>query len=243
MEIHEILFIFIAFFSELIGTASGVSSSTLFVPLGFMLEGVQITLALTACLHVLGNLTRLFLFWKHIDWFLTLRFGIPALLLAGIGAYFSDLLPKEIFAVVLGVFLIGISILFYRKKESVKIKDKWLSYFGGGLSGFLTGLLGSGGAIRSLALAAFNLNPMTFTATSTLIDFGGDVVRLQIYLSKGYLNSDYYFYIPLFAVVAVLANWIAKKWLQKLNKEKFKKIVLAFVFISGVFSIVSSFIN
>ncbi len=53
------------FFSELIGTLSGVSSSTLFIPLGNLFESFQITLALTAMLHVLGNSVRTVMYLKN----------------------------------------------------------------------------------------------------------------------------------------------------------------------------------
>ena len=85
-EHHEIYFIVLAFFSELIGTLSGVSSSTLFVPLGNLFESFQITLALTATLHVLGNSVRTVMYWKNINWPLTLKFGLPSVLFTGIGA-------------------------------------------------------------------------------------------------------------------------------------------------------------
>lgn len=234
---HEFFFILLAFGSELIGTLSGVSSSSLFVPLGVFFESVQTTLFLTACLHVIGNSTRLFLYWKDINWRLTLKFGLPSILLAGIGAQYSDYIPKNYFSVVLGVFLIATSALFLKIDEEKFVANKWTSFIGGGLSGLLTGALGSGGAIRSLALSTFRLSPFVFTATSTVIDLGGDILRLNIYFAKGYADKDQYFYIPILMIVAFAANWLAKKWLAKIEKEKFRKIVLSFVFVTGVVSI------
>jgi len=235
-EHHEVWLVLLAFFSELLGTLGGVSSSTLFVPLAKILESVPVTLALTATLHVLGNSVRTVLYWKSINWPLVLKFGGVSILFTGIGALFSDSFSDRIFSILLGLFLMSLSIYFLFFK-SVKIYEaKWVPYFGGALSGLLTGMLGSGGAVRSLALAVFQLNPLTFVATSTLIDFGGDILRLGIYLNKGYLNSEHYFYVPLLMVVALLANWIAKAGLKRISKEKFNKMVLIFVFIMGLIS-------
>ncbi len=237
---HEVFFLVLAFFSELIGTLSGVSSSTLFVPLGQLFESIQVTLALTATLHILGNSMRTIMYWKNINWLLTLKFGIPSILFTGLGAQYSDYLSQQTFAIILGLFLICISTYFLFFNSKLILKGRWLPYIGGGLSGLLTGLIGSGGAVRSLALTAFNLNPMTFIATSTLIDFGGDIFRLTIYLEKGYLTQEHYFYIPLLMIVAFSANILAKRWVQHIPKESFKKIVLSFVFIMGVVSIITS---
>ncbi|WP_409479883.1 sulfite exporter TauE/SafE family protein [Pseudobdellovibrio sp. HCB154] len=240
---HELFFLILAFFSEFAGTLSGVSSSSLFVPVAVFFESVQLTLVLTACLHVIGNTTRTFMYWKHIDWKLTLQFGIPSIIMTGLGAQISGYLPKNLFSIILGFFLISISVVFWMMKDSTLNASRSVSYFGGGLSGFLTGAVGSGGAIRSLALSAFNLTPLTFTATSTLIDFGGDLLRLQIYLQKGYLDKAHYFYVPLLMIVAFLANWLAKKWLQRINQQVFRRIVLAFVFGAGMISISTGLIS
>ncbi len=241
-QYHEFCFIALAFFSEVIGTLSGVSSSTIFVPLAQLLEPVQVTLALTASLHVLGNSVRAVLYRKNINWPLTLKFGIISILFTGLGAQYSNFFSQSIYSMALGFFLISISSYFLFFKNQHVFKGKWLPYIGGAISGLLTGLLGSGGAVRSLALSTFNLNPLTFTATSTLIDFGGDILRLVIYLKKGYLNPEHYFYIPFLALVALLANWLAKLWIKRVKQESFQKIVLIGVFCMGLVSLITGFL-
>lgn len=243
MHLHEVYFTTLAFFSELIGTLSGVSSSTLFVPLGVLFESIQLTLFLTACLHVIGNSTRIFLYRKDINWSLTFKFGLPSIILAGIGAQYSDVLPKEYFSIVLGVFLVIVSILFWKIDRGQFFTSKWNALVAGGFSGLLTGALGSGGAVRSLALSTFRLSPYAFTATSTVIDLGGDILRLKIYYSKGYYEEGHFFYIPVLMVLAFVANWLAKKWLAKINEEKFRKIVLSFVCITGIISVLIAIIE
>ncbi len=227
----------------MIGTLSGVSSSTVFVPLAQLLESVQVTLALTASLHVLGNSVRAILYRKSINWSLTLKFGVVSILFTGIGAQYSDFLPQSIYSLALGLFLITISAYFLFFNNKFIFQGKWLPYIGGGLSGLLTGLLGSGGAIRSLALTTFNLNPMVFIATSTLIDFGGDIVRLWIYLKKDYLSPEHYFYIPFLAIVAVLANLLAKSWVKHIKQEIFQKIVLIGVLCMGLISLITGLMS
>ncbi|MBC7457274.1 MAG: sulfite exporter TauE/SafE family protein [Bdellovibrionaceae bacterium] len=92
---HETYFLILAFFSELIGTLGGVSSSTLFIPLGKLFESIQVTLALTALLHVMGNSVRTIMYWKNINWPLTLKFGIPSIIMTGLGAQYSDFFPLK----------------------------------------------------------------------------------------------------------------------------------------------------
>lgn len=240
IQLHEFLFVILAFVAEFIGAISGVSSSALFVSLARLFESMQITLVLTATLHVLGNSVRAVIYRKNINWNLTIRFGVPAIVFSGIGAQYSDFFSEWMYSFFLGLFLTGLSafLLFFNKNEIFSVR--WLPYVGGALSGLLTGLLGSGGAVRSLALTVFNLNPLTYIATSTLIDFGGDIVRLYVYLKKGYFNSEHYFYIPILMVIVMIANWLGKKVLTKIPEERFRKIVLYFVMVLGIFSLVTA---
>lgn len=243
MDHHEIYFVLLGFFSELIGTLSGVSSSTIFVPLGRLFESAQITLVLTAVLHVLGNTVRTFLYWRHIDWKLVISFGGPAVLMTGVGAYFSNMVPGNYNSYLLGIFLITFSLVMLKFPHTQLFAGKYLPFIGGALSGFLTGMIGSGGAVRSLALAVFQLNPLTFVSTSTLIDFGGDIVRLFVYLKKGYFNREHWFYIPILMTVALVANLLAQKWMVRIPRQSFQKIVLVFVCIMGFVSLLSPWLQ
>lgn len=240
---HELLFLVLAFAAELLGAASGVSSSTLFVPLARILESVQVTLALTAFLHVFGNAVRLVLFFREINWRLAIKFGAPALVLTGIGAQFSDRFSGATSSILLGLFLIIISILFLFSDTNKFFNGRWLPYVGGSVSGFLTGFLGSGGSLRALALAKFGLNPFAFLATSTLIDFGGDLLRLVVYIKKDFLNNEHLFYIPFLLVIAVVANILARTWLERIQTKLFNQIVLVLVFVMGCASVVIGFLS
>jgi hypothetical protein len=48
------------------------------------------------------------------------------------------------------------------------------------LSGFSAGLLGAGGAIRGLTMAAFNLEKSKFVTTSAMINFMIDSIRTVV---------------------------------------------------------------
>lgn len=53
---------------------------------------------------------------------------------------------------------------------------------GGGLSGLLAGLIGLGGAIKSMFLTTFNLPKEVYVGTFALIAFVIDLVRIPTYL-------------------------------------------------------------
>ncbi|MCP6335986.1 hypothetical protein NL449_28610, partial [Klebsiella pneumoniae] len=78
----------------------------------------------------------------------------------------------------------------------------------GALSGGMAGLVGTGGAVRGLALAAFALPKEVFVATSAAIDLGIDLARAGAYFANGYVHVHDLVYLPMLAVVAIAGSWL-----------------------------------
>ena len=71
-------------------------------------------------------------------------------------------------------------------KPDFKIKaNRLTAATGGALSGFMAGIFGMGGAVRSLFLSAFNLQKEVYIVTGAAIAIVIDITRLGTYLSKG----------------------------------------------------------
>ena len=174
MKDISVVFLLLALIAEIIGTIGGFGSSVFFVPIGNFYFDFYSVLGLTAVFHLSSNLSNIFLFKKGVDKKLVLRLGIPSVLFVIIGGYLSKLLQVHFLEIILGIFLVGFSLLFLIKSEIVFKPSARNAIVGGSLSGFSAGLLGTGGAIRGLTMAAFNLEKSAFIATSALIDFAID---------------------------------------------------------------------
>jgi uncharacterized protein len=229
-----ILFFLIAFFSEVVGTVAGFGSSVFFVPLAGMLVGFHEVLALTSILHVFSNAAKLVFFRRHVQWRLLLLLGIPSICFVILGAYLSTRLEFKFTELILGAFLIAFSLFFFLKPAVRLSPNAFNAISGGGIAGFLAGLIGTGGAIRGLVLAAFDLEKGVFVATSAAVDSGVDFSRMIIYLRSNYLTPDFYWYIPGLLLVAFAGSFIGKLVLNRIEQKSFRKIVLALVFLIGV---------
>ncbi|NTU58267.1 MAG: sulfite exporter TauE/SafE family protein [Chlorobiaceae bacterium] len=230
----HILFFLTAFLSEIAGTIGGFGSSVFFVPLAGLFFNIHTVLALTSILHVFSNTSKLIIFRKNIDLQLFLLIGIPSMVFVIFGAYLSTKIDTKYVELAMSVFLIAFSVLLYIFPDMSLTPDKPNAIAGGGLAGFLAGLIGTGGAIRGLTLTAFNLEKGMFVATSAAIDFGVDVSRLGIYLNHSFLERDYYWYIPVLILVAISGSYIGKLLLKNISQKYFRKIVLIFIFLIGV---------
>ncbi|EAQ50905.1 MULTISPECIES: sulfite exporter TauE/SafE family protein [Leeuwenhoekiella] len=243
MKDISVVFLLLALIAEIIGTIGGFGSSVFFVPIGNFYFDFYSVLGLTAVFHLSSNLSKIFLFKKGVDKKLVLRLGIPSVLFVIIGGYLSKLLQVHFLEIILGIFLVGFSLLFLIKSEIVFKPSARNAIVGGSLSGFSAGLLGTGGAIRGLTMAAFNLEKSAFIATSALIDFAIDFSRTIVYYNNGYIHKEELKYVPFLFVIGLLGTWIGKKILVYIPQKNFRKLSLSFILLIGIVTIVQLFIT
>ncbi len=250
MSLNDVLFIFLAFISEIIGTLSGFGSSTFFVPLAQMLQSFHLVLVLTSALHVFANFSRILNFKEGLSWALFLKWALPSIILTAVGAQLNQYVDTHLYKQSLGIGLIIIAVILYVFNSRKKIVDESLEKKSGNtfsldrapwwaqpliaLSGFLTGFLGTGGALRGVALASMNLPAQLFIGLSSGIDIGGDILRLGIYLKNGYMDWKHWYYFPLLAIAAFAGIRVAKSILSRMNQTQFYKVVSFFVLVSGI---------
>lgn len=237
-----LLFILLALIAEILGTVGGFGSSMLFVPIAGYFLDFQSVLGITALFHVSSNISKIALFRKGFDKKLVLYLGIPAVVFVLIGAYVSTLFNPQYLELALAVFLILMSAFLLIKKTFKLQANNRNAISGGILSGFIAGLLGTGGAIRGLTLAAFSLKMEVFIATSAIIDLGVDLSRSGVYIFNGYVHKHDLYLIPILLIVGVLGTYLGKLILLKLPEAMFRTIVLVLIILTAVSVIVKFFI-
>lgn len=191
-------------------------------------------MALTGILHVFSNTTKIILFRKSINWKLVLWLGVSSVVLAIIGALLTNWVSLVYAKLVLGIFLVTLSMVLFLKPQTKIAPTLFNSISGGALAGFLAGLIGTGGAIRGVVLTAFSLEKNLFVGTSAAIDFGVDLSRMLIYLDSGFLDKSYFWSIPSLFVGAVLGSYLGKRILNKISQEAFRKIILGLILAIGL---------
>lgn len=235
MPIDEILlFTLLALVAEIIGTISGFGSSVFFVPVAAYFFDFHSVLGITAIFHVFSNLSKIYFFKRGVNWNIVLYLGIPAIIFVSIGAYLSKFFDSTLLELILAVFLIGFSILFLIAQNVIIKPTHTNSIIGGSISGFVAGLLGTGGTIRGMTLAAFNLNKDVFIATSAFIDFGVDLSRGIVYFSNGYMHWHDMKFVLILIAVSIVGTYIGKKVLDRVSETTFKRIVLFVILGIGI---------
>jgi uncharacterized membrane protein YfcA len=237
MRGHEVALLAAAFASELLGTIGGFGSSTFFVPLANLFESVPLVLAITAVLHVFGNTAKLILFRRSIDRRLLLSFGVPAAVTTAIGAALTDKIATGALELTLGLLLVTLSTVFLAVPGLRMPTSERAVLSASAMSGFFTGFVGTGGAIRGMTLAAFHIEKNVFVATSAAIDLPGDLLRGAIYLQKGYLDRAHLFYVPLLLLVAYGGTKLGRRLLHRFSERTFRTLVLSLILAMGLLTV------
>ncbi|HAI76499.1 MAG TPA: hypothetical protein DCM08_09645 [Microscillaceae bacterium] len=235
---HLLYFLLLALLAEILGTIGGFGSSMFFVPIASYFMDFHSVLGITAVFHVSSNIAKITLFRQGLDYRLVVWLGIPAVLAVIVGAWLSQYVPTNWLTILLASFLIVLSLLLLIFRNFVLPPTLPVTLTGGAISGLLAGLLGTGGAVRGLTLAAFNLKTDTFIATSVLIDLCIDASRSVIYTWNGYVHTHDLYLIPLLLVVSFVGTWLGKKILAKMSEDQFRTWVLWLILLTGLFALV-----
>jgi uncharacterized membrane protein YfcA len=184
---------------------SGFGLGTLFLPVFAIFFPLEVAVALTAIVHLANNLLKLALLGKLADRNTVLRFGLPAIAAAYLGARLlvwlgelNPLLTYELFGKSLQVLPVKLTIaalmaVFAALElapagEKYALPPRWLP-LGGALSGFFGGLSGHQGALRSVFLLRCGLTKEGFIATGVVIACLVDFSRLSVYFGH-FLLTD-----------------------------------------------------
>jgi uncharacterized protein len=188
-----------AFVTSLLTFFTGFGLGTILTPVFAIFFPIEISIALTGVVHFLNNIFKFVLVGRHTDKRIALRFGIPALVFAFIGAFvllkITGLEPlysytisgKEFFITPVKVVVAVLLITFALLESLPGLKNLQLGnnlMVGGMLSGFFGGLSGNQGALRSAFLVKAKLSKEAFIATGIVIACLVDFSRLGVYLSR-----------------------------------------------------------
>lgn len=234
-----LLFFIIAFLTIIIGTVAGFGTSIVFLPIALFFVDFKTALILVAVAHLSGSIGATIFFRHGLDKRLILLFGVPSVILTILGAYLVVYLPQNILEISLGIFLLIFSIYSFLKPDFQVQAAKINTIVGGSLSGFLQGIIGVGGPIRSAFLISYNLDKFKYIATLAAIAVIVDVTRIPIYIANNLLEPQFYYYIPPLVIIGIVGSYIGKRIVNKIPQDIFKKVVLVAIALASLLLIFS----
>lgn len=244
----------VALAASLLTFVSGFGLGTLLMPAMALCMPIEAAVALTAIVHLLVNLLKVGLVGRAADRGVLLRFGICALLGAILGGRALTWLgaaangqARYTFAghtfvttpVALGVGWVMIALAVVELTPAFarwRPAPRWQP-LGGLVSGFLGGLSGHQGAVRSAFLSGMDdhLSAVSFAATAAVLACIVDVARLAMYgIDAGAWIGGR---MPILAsglTAALVGTWLGARLIRKVTLPFVQRTVSALLILLGV---------
>lgn len=185
---------------------SGFGLGTALLPAFAAFLPIDVAIAMVALVHLLNNALKFGLLRAHVAKRVFLRFGLPALALAPVGALVLDVVADapalatytlggrrfEVAVIDVAVAsllaILGVQELVPRLGR-LSFSERYL-VAGGAASGFLGGFAGLQGALRSAFLIRLGLGREAFLATGVAVALVVDAGRIAIYAAQGTLRFN-----------------------------------------------------
>lgn len=243
-----------AFLASGLTLYSGFGLGTVLLPVFALFFPVPVAVAATGVVHLSNNLFKGGLLWRRADWKTVLRFGLPAVPAAIAGAWLLGRLGADqaLFSwsaagrtfspTAAGVVVGGLMVLFGLLELHPGFQrlgaPPRLTPLGGAMTGFLGGLTGQQGALRSVFLLKLGLDPARFIATGVMIAVLIDLSRLPVYAlaigaAGGSLDTRGWMLVVCAALSALAGAWCAVRFLKKVTIGLVRALVAAGMLLIG----------
>lgn len=233
---------------------SGFGLGTLLLPVFTLFFPVEIAVLATALVHGANNVFKVTLLGRNANRGVVLRFGVPAVLAAVLGALALGWLAGSGSEPAGGVdaaqaagvtplkLIVGVLMLVFALLEVLpRFRDlafdrRWLP-LGGVLSGFFGGLTGHQGALRSAFLAKTGLDTPAFVGSNAVIGFLVDLTRIGVYFglfaAAGVSDFQGWSLVATGAVSAFAGVLLGRRLLHRVTMRAVRAIVGTFLFAVG----------
>ena len=225
-----------AFLAAAFALLSGFGLGTILTPVFLLFYQARIAIFLAAIIHLLNNLLKLTIFRRHVNFEIFKRFGILAILGALIGALSQAYMANSLLKKLVGVLLVILGVKeFIPSRFQFRI-PKTIDPLGGFFSGFLGGLIGKQGAIRSTFLLNYDLSKEAFIATGVIIACVIDLVRIPVYwLSFGANLADSWQLLSFLIGITFLGTLVGNLLLKRFSIANFRRFVALAIVLMGIY--------
>lgn len=237
----------VAFIAFALSMVCGGGAGLLLIPvLGYVLPAAQVPAALSVGTSI-SAITKLYLFFRQINWHIVKHFLPAALLGVLIGAWLLSYLAPMYIELCMALFLVSNLPSVFKKPSTAHTTQRRYSThfltFIGLLAGFISALTGAVGVLFNGVYLRYGLTKEEIVATRAANEIYLHLVKLCLYAWFGLLTHEA-LYIGLWvAVAAVAATYGMKYVLPKISIRIFSKVGYGAMVLSGLILLNSAVIR
>jgi len=224
----------VIFVASFISTVAGYGTGALVVAFGMFFFSPREVLGITTLIFLVNNITKIFLFRKHIDVPIAKTFILWSIPAAVLGATLTAYIPPNAIQLLLGLvivtYLLNKYVLSFKK---VNIGNKAIK-IASVLYGFITSITGTGGVIKAAVFIELNLVKEVFIGTFAITSFFVNITKLIIYTNYGYLHAGNINVALISIIFCISGILIGKQVLKYFVSEKlFEYLVTGMLVLSA----------
>ena len=222
-----------------IATVTGFGIGSVLTPVLAVRAGTQLAVAAVSIPHFFATALRFWRLRAHVDRRVLLGFGIPSALGGLTGALLHSVAGSRILAIVFGAILIFVGLSELSGLSRRMKFGRRIAWIAGALSGFLGGLVGNQGGIRSAALLGFDIQKAAFVGTATAVGLMVDAVRMPAYfITQGGEIAGIWPFVAIATAGAIIGTLIGEPILRRIPETIFRRVVAVLLLALGTYMIV-----
>lgn len=224
------------------GTLSGsvgFGGGMILLPVITFFYGVEVAVPISTIAQMMSNISRAAMGWREIEWRQVAWFLLPALPFTALGALGFALVDKSVMTKVLCSFLIVFAVMKLMGKMQLP-KSRATMLIGGGLTGFINGMMGISGPLSSAVFLTLNLSPVAYIVSEATAAAAMHVVKAVTY-GRFDLMNWHIFINGFFIGCAMMAgNFIALRLIRYAHRKTYQRIVAGVMIAVSLWLIISS---
>lgn len=230
------IYIYVTLIALLAGILSGIvgtGSSLLLMPVMVSAFGPKVAIPIMAFAAILGNFSRIVVWWSEIDWRATVAYTIPGVPAAALGAHMLLALPAWTIEGALGIFFwTMIPMRWHVKNRRWVLSINQLGFCGGAV-GFLTGLVLSTGPMSVPVFTAYGLSGGAFIGTEAASALLLYTSKVSTFAFQGALSTQVVLTGIFIGSGTMIGTFISKSLMRRLTETHFSVLIDAMLLISG----------
>ena len=223
MEMYCVLVV-VGLIAGTLSGSVGFGGGMILLPVITYFYGVEVAVPVSTIAQMMSNLSRAAMGWRQIQWRQVAWFLVPALPLTALGAFGFSIVDKTVMTRALCVCLIVFSVMKVRGKIHLPAGRKTM-LVGGGLTGFINGLLGISGPLSSAVFLTLGLSPVAYIVSEATAAAAMHIVKAVTYGKFDLMNMHIFLNGFFIGCAMMLGNFIALRLVSHVNKKPYQRVV------------------